>query len=469
MREELRIQLLQKLATGPKTAKELAALLGVSQPTISRVIGALGDQIVSLGRGRATKYARPRPVRGTTSVFPVCRIDEAGNAHPLGVLRTLAGGQYWWQPEGPDHENRLFDHLPWFVQDMRPDGFVGRAFAQRLGMELSLPAKLNDWTDDDVLLALSRRGEDHIGNLVLGDESIARYLQSAQKPPPAIPEPARQQTYVELANAAMAGDPAGSSAGGEQPKFAAVLKDGDGFRHVLVKFSPPLTSLEGRRWADLFHCEHLALETVQAAGIDAASSRILEAGQRVFLEVDRFDRIGTLGRSSLFSLRSIDSEYVGTGADWAKCAGGLLRAGVISADNARKMRWLKAFGDLIGNTDMHLGNLSLIRVRSKSYRLAPVYDMLPMLYRPVSGETPGRKFAPHAMTMDTADVWPSALQSALRFWDMASIEPGVSGEFRRTCCDNLAVLSSLEAGPRISREIPTDPFDGPGRSRGHCS
>jgi hypothetical protein len=247
----------------------------------------------------------------------------------------------------------------------------------------------------------------------------------------------------------MAGDPAGSSAGGEQPKFATVLQDGDECRHVLIKFSPSLTSLEGQRWADLLHCERLALEIVQAAGIDAARSRILEADRRVFLEVDRFDRIGTLGRSSLFSLRSIDSEYVGAGDDWAKCAGGLLRAGVISPEDAREMRWLKVFGGLIGNTDMHLGNLSFIRVRSRFYTLAPVYDMLPMLYRPVSGETPRREFAPHAMTMDTADEWPSALQSALRFWEMASVEPGVSGEFRRICRDNLAVLLSLEAGPRI--------------------
>ena len=449
MREGLRIQLLQKLATGPKPARELAALLGVSQPTISRVINELGDQVISLGRGRATRYARPRPVRGTTSEFVVYRIDEAGNVHALGVLRTLVGGQFWWQPEGLDRESRLFDHLPWFIQDLRPDGFVGRAFAQRLGVEFGLPTKLNDWTDDDVLLALSRRGEDHVGNLIIGEESIGRYLKLAQKPAPGIPEGARQQIYAQLANAAMAGDPAGSSAGGEQPKFAAALKEGAECRHVLVKFSPSLASLEGQRWADLLHCEHLALELVQKAGIPAASSRILAAANRVFLEVDRFDRIGALGRSSVFSLRSIDSEYVGVGADWAKCAGGLLRVGVISPEDARKMRWLKVFGDLIGNTDMHPGNLSFIRVRPKFYTLTPVYDMLPMLYRPTSGETPQREFAPLGMTVGTADVWSGALQSALHFWEMAGEEPGVSSEFRRICHDNLTVLLNIELGPRI--------------------
>ncbi|MDT8441910.1 MAG: type II toxin-antitoxin system HipA family toxin YjjJ [Desulfuromonadales bacterium] len=449
MREELRLRLLEKLATGPKTAKDLAALLGVSQPTISRAINELRDQVVSLGRGRATMYVRPRPVRGTTSIFPVCRIDETGNVHLLGVLRTLVGGQYLWQPEGAGNENRLFDYLPWFIQDMRPDGFVGRAFAQRLATELGLPAKLNDWSDDDVLIALSRRGEDHIGNLVIGEESIDRYLRSTQKPDAGIPEHDRQHVYADLANAAMAGDPAGSSAGGEQPKFATVLKDDGENRHVLVKFSPALTSLEGRRWADLLHCEHLALELVRETGIAAASSRVLEDGNRVFLEVDRFDRTGTFGRTSLFSLRSLDSEYVGAGDDWARCAGGLLRAGVISAEDARRMRWLKLFGTLIGNTDMHLGNLSFIRVQSKFYTLAPVYDMLPMLYKPVSGETPLREFAPQAQAMDVADVWPEAVPQALRFWDMASDEVGVSCEFRQICRVNFAVLQSLEAGPRI--------------------
>jgi hypothetical protein len=382
-------------------------------------------------------------------VFPVYRIDEAGNVHPLGVLRTLMGGQYWWQPESPDHEYRLFDYLPWFIQDMRPDGFVGRAFAQRPGAELSLPAKLNNWTDDDVLLALSRRGEDHIGNLIIGEESIDRYLRSTQKRDLGIPEHDRQQGYAVLANAAMAGDPAGSSVGGEQPKFAVVLKDGGECRHVLVKFSPSLASVEGQRWADLLHCEHLALEIVREAGIAAASSRILEADNRVFLEVDRFDRIGTFGRTSIFSLRSVDSEYVGAGDDWARCAGGLLRVGVISPEDARRMRWLKVFGNLIGNTDMHLGNLSFIRVQSKFYALAPVYDMLPMLYRPVSGETPPQEFAPRAQAMDVADVWPETLRQALRFWEMASVEAGMSGEFRQICRDNLAVLLSLETGPRI--------------------
>ncbi len=382
MREDLKIRLLDKLGTGPKTAKELAFMLGTSQPTISRALNELGDQVVILGKGRATRYARPRLVRGMTSLFPIYRIDEAGDIHVLGRLQTLAGGQYWWQPKDNSSESRLFDYLPWFVQDMRPEGFVGRFFAQKQGEVLGLPGQLKNWTDDDVLIALSRRGEDHIGNLIIGDESIERYLKSTQRLRRVVPKNIRPRIYATLIKEAIEGEPAGSSAGGEQPKFAVMIENGDELRHALVKFSPPIDSLEGQRWGDLLICEHKALEIVQESGIAAANSRILEADNRVVLEVDRFDRIGSLGRSSIFSLRSIDSEYTGIGDDWAKCAVGLLQEGVISARDAKNMRWLKVFGNLIGNTDMHLGNLSLIRISSKFYSLAPVYDMLPMLYRP---------------------------------------------------------------------------------------
>jgi len=118
------------------------------------------------------------------------------------------------------------------------------------------------------------------------------------------------------------------------------------------------------------------------------------------------------------------------------------------------MRWLKVFGGLIGNTDMHLGNLSFIRTGKRFYRLAPVYDMLPMLYRPVSGETPPREFAPPMMSAATTDVWPGALLAAQRFWERAGSEPAVSDDFRGICHNNLAILLNLEVGPRI---VPNDP------------
>ncbi|MDZ4186390.1 MAG: type II toxin-antitoxin system HipA family toxin YjjJ [Desulfuromonadales bacterium] len=449
MRETLHAGLLTNLATGPKSGKELATKLGVSQPTLSRTLTALGEQVVVLGRGRTTLYARPRILRGLSGLFPVYRVDEHGVVYLIGNLQALLGGGFWWQAEDADRESRYFDQLPWFLQDMRPDGFIGRDFALRHGAELGLPEKLREWHDDDVLIALARRGEDHVGNLLIGDESLGRYLHSAAQPLPAITEAERGESYAELALMALEGDPPGSSAGGEQPKFTALVGEGAASRQVLVKFSPPLTQADGGRWGDLLRCEDLALRVVAECGIAAARSQLVTGGGRVFLEVERFDRSGRLGRNALFSLRAIDGAYVGCGGDWLRCAGALHRAGVIAAEDARRMRWLKVFGDLIANSDMHAGNLSFRWQAAGRYTLAPVYDMLPMLYRPVGGELLMRTFAPPLPGMETASVWPEALQSALRFWELAAADAEISVEFRAICRENHARLQEVERLPGV--------------------
>ena len=46
---------------------------------------------------------------------------------------------------------------------------------------------------------------------------------------------------------------------------------------------------------------------------------------------------------------------------------------------------LWAFGTLIGNTDMHAGNLSFVSDHGRPYALAPAYDMTPMAFAPRSG------------------------------------------------------------------------------------
>ncbi len=449
MRDDLAIRLLEKLTTGAKTARQLASALDVSQPSISRGIANLGSAVLTLGRGRATQYARPRVVRGLASDFPVYRINTSGDAEVIGRLHALMGGEYWWQSEEEGRSSRLYTYLPWFIQDMRPDGFLGRAFANKEAIDLGLPEKLNDWNDDDVLIALSRRGENHIGNLIIGDESIRRYLRSAQPPLQGVEADARGRIYPELAEQALRGEAPGSSAGGEQQKFTASIQEGGALRHVLVKFSSPLQSQEGRRWADLLVCEHWALRMVAEAGIAAAQSRILASGDRIFLEVDRFDRVGSLGRASLFSLRAIDAEYAGIGDDWVRCAVALQKAGVLSADDVKKVRWLKAFGSLIGNTDMHTGNLSFIRTGPSFYALAPVYDMLPMLYRPVSGDVPERVFSPKGPTTDTAEVWAEALRCAVQFWEVMAEVADLSDGFRAICKENRETLLKFEVGPKI--------------------
>ena len=441
-------QVLALLRTGVKTAKELQLALGVSQPTLSRLLAGMGGQVVALGRARQTRYGLPRDVRGAGGEFPVYRISPTGDAEPEGTLSALQGGEYWWQPAAGTGE--LLRHLPWFIQDLRPDGFMGRAFAHLQSQELNLPARLSDWNEEHVLLALSRKGEDGMGNLILGGLSLQRYFQSAREqsaPVTPIDLPAR---YEAFARAALAGDPPGSSAGGEQPKFAALLAEGEDFRHVLVKFSPTTDTPSGRRWADLLICEHLALEKLRSQGLRAASTRIHVTETRTFLEVTRFDRQGRFGRLPLVSLAAVDNEFFGQLDNWPAAAARLEKAGMLSAEDADSLRRLSAFSTLIANTDQHFGNISLVEREGKPrFSLAPAYDVLPMLYRPHQGEVPARAFAPPHPDAAVAGQWESARQAALRFWATAADDERISPKFREICCRNHGIIQELGNGPRL--------------------
>jgi hypothetical protein len=246
----------------------------------------------------------------------------------------------------------------------------------------------------------------------------------------------------------MAGDPAGSSAGGEQPKFTVRLEDGE-LRHLLVKFSPPVSSQEGRRWADLLVCEHLALQTVCEAGFCAARTQIREAGGRLFLEVERFDRTGRFGRRPLVSLGAIDDEFFGRRDNWIAAAGRFEKGRMIPPEEAAAMRWLSAFGTLIHNTDQHFGNVSLIPLKEERFTLAPAYDVLPMFYRPVGSEiTPRRNEVP-LPPAGASMQWEEAGRWAARFWRKAAEDERISPEFRRTCRENEETLERAARGPRL--------------------
>lgn len=140
---------------------------------------------------------------------------------------------------------------------------------------------------------------------------------SLRLPPQPITVAQKAEEYARLALEAAREEPPGSSAGGEQPKFTTFAMTPNGPRHVIVKFSELEQGPVSERWRDLLLAEHIALNTLTEAGISAAPAQIVDhAGQR-FLEVERFDLIGTLGRRALHSLATLDAEFVGAGTgDW---------------------------------------------------------------------------------------------------------------------------------------------------------
>jgi DNA-binding transcriptional ArsR family regulator len=367
-----------RLSSGKQSSRQLAENIGVSQPTLSRALASLEDAIVRIGTGTSIQYALRDSGRGLLDI-PVYRVNEAGQIRRLGILIPV-------RPEGfvmrhEDGVTRHSDGLPWWLLDMRPQGYLGRSFAARYDSELGLPARITEWTDTHALRALLAQGYDTVGNLLLGDVARARFLAN--------PEPVSNLVtdgdYVRLAHEVASGEPPGSSAGGEQPKFTAVITTPQGIRHVIVKFSEAEQSIVSERWRDLLLAEHLALTTLHENGIPAAQTRIIDHGTQRFLEVERFDRIGTLGRRALFSLAALDAEFIGSGTNnWSDITRRLAADGHILASAADDASLLWAFGTLIANTDMHNGNLSFMGER-RPYDLAPAYDMTPMAFAPKSG------------------------------------------------------------------------------------
>ncbi len=157
------------------TSAELQQRLGVSQPTVSRMLRPLlaAGRVLAVGAARAQRYLLPRPVAGVGTRVPVAEIDAHGQPHPFGTLVPLVGGGYWMQ----EHHGLSARHpgLPWFLQDMRPQGFLGRTFAQT-HPELELPPHIDHWSDEHSLKALVHLGDDQPGNLVVGEPALARYL-----------------------------------------------------------------------------------------------------------------------------------------------------------------------------------------------------------------------------------------------------------------------------------------------------
>jgi len=417
------------------SGKELASLLGISQATLSRLVAAAGDRICRLGRARATRYALTRSIPTLGTRLPVRKIDETGTMRPFGVLHLLANGRHWLERAAGKSER--FEGLPHFAWDMSPQGYIGRAFST-LYPELELPPRISDWNDDHRLIALARRGEDCVGNLIIGDESFTRFLAST-------PQAVRRDEYPEHARRSLEGQP-GSSAGGEQPKFG-VYSEG---RHVLVKFAGGEAGPITQRWQDLLVCERGALEVVRHAGIPAASAQLFDREGTRFLEVERFDRVGPRGRKGLLSLFVLGAEYLGYLNNWTRASRDLLDAKRIDAEDARRMRWLDTFGQLIGNTDRHFGNLSFLVGESGTLQLAPAYDMLPMLLAPQGTNIVERPFEPRPPTADNFDVWSDAARHAVAYWGRLGESSELSSGMRVLCsCYRQAVEEIASRVPSV--------------------
>lgn len=435
-------------ASGRLGAAALVERLGISRATLMRAVQALGPQVLAMGRARRSSYAATRPIRGALVQLPLYGIDAEGEVQELATLVPLHRGtalqsrQDLGWPLDEEMAQGWFDGLPYMLDDMRPQGFLGRHFARANASLLQVPEDPARWSDDDILHVLSLAGVDVPGCYILGETALRAWLARTQQPLDAIGDGQVPEAYPALAQAALEQGIAGSSAGGEFPKFTAVRRSDGEPVHVLVKFSGSDDAGGTRRWSDLLVCEHLAGAVLrERLQLDAAASRVYQAGGRTFLEVTRFDRHGAHGRSALCSWAALNAGVVGAApGPWTTAAQALAERGWIDADTRGRIEQLWHFGRLIANTDMHEGNLSF----RPGLALAPAYDMLPMLYAPERGvELPLRDYAPVPPIPAEREAWERARPAAIAFWERAAADARITPEFRAICAANAQKLQAM--------------------------
>lgn len=160
---------------------------------------------------------------------------------------------------------------------------------------------------------------------------------------------------------------AASSPGGARPK--ALVHDQD--HAYLAKFSSVNDTL------DVVSLEAATMDLAGLAGLDVPNAHCQSFGKRKILLVERFDLDqATQKRLHCISMQSLlraDGYYNLAYSDMAA----VLR--MVAVDPVRDLRKLfrqMVFNVLIGNTDDHLKNFSMLN-DGKGWRLSPAYDLLP--------------------------------------------------------------------------------------------
>ncbi|MBN2797851.1 MAG: HipA domain-containing protein [Deltaproteobacteria bacterium] len=438
---------------GPSAAPQIQRDMGLSKSAFQRKMSPLLGDVLRVGRTRATRYALRRAVDEVRTPTPVYELDPEGGLrlaltlHPVepmgcwveGHVAEVASGFHETDPTELGADPAV--DLPWFLLDLKPAGFLGRQWLGAHG-DAGFPGLLARWSGDDVLRYAAQYGLWLPGAFVVGDWARGR-LRDAPGPQVV---PRDQAPTVFPALAAASRTTWGSSAGGEQPKFTVTLRYGEAVVPSLVKFSPPMDSPGGRRWADLLLAEHLAHEVLAEAGVAAARSELVDSGGARYLVVRRFDRHGAGGRSGLCSLAALDQRGVGAELrSWSAVTGELVRQGLLSQEDHQRVGWLEAFGHLIANTDMHPGNLSLSLRGTAITGLAPVYDMLPMFHAPRhGGELVEGLYRPAA---ELGDVPARALSAALTLWERLAADPRASAGFRALAARQGEVAEGVPTSP----------------------
>lgn len=419
------------------TAQQLQAATGKSQPSISLALNKLGAEVCKLGAARSTRYALTQPILGLPAQQGLTWTTPDGHMHSFGDLTFLQDGQVYVRCEMDDVKGADWlsppGQLPWFLQTLRPQGFLGRQLTR---LRPDFPADPDTWRTEQVLYMAINHAGDPPGALNLG-ATMGRFVPEA---PSGVADQAAH--FDTLARTVSQTLPAASSAGGEQPKFVTEIDTPDGqHQHLIVKFSPPRGTPFGERWHDLLHLEHLALTVLAESGVAVARAHIVESSERTYLASERFDRIGLEGKRHVVAASAVHDAFVPAPRQhWVATCEALVAQKRLTQAHVNTVASTYLFGQYIGNTDMHFGNLSFFvdNVLQPALAPTPVYDMLPMVWRPGvhSGELDARPVQPQAQPAGYAALADQVRTWAITYWERAASLTALSPALRAASGEN---------------------------------
>ncbi|WPN53986.1 HipA domain-containing protein [Pseudomonas sp. P9_2] len=280
---------------------------------------------------------------------------------------------------------------PAFVHDLAPAGAAKRFLMARVGRE-----KTDDISADLFLLMRSTPAP-------IGHMRIKESIEALDMRPPmgferhdVVQRDSRFLEYAYEQGAAIGG---ATGAGGEAPKLLltenqqgllypdAVLDDQQVKQHWLVKFARNKGTQTDQ---DILRSEYHYYKALQTLGMDtvAASGLALEEASKPSVWMHRFDRQVTAQGVQRYAVESIYS-LAGVTVPGSAMAHrevlelliGLWReAGQSHEVPALVAEYLKRdlLNKILGNSDNHGRNTSIIR-EANTLRLAPIYDMAPMV------------------------------------------------------------------------------------------
>jgi serine/threonine-protein kinase HipA len=289
-----------------------------------------------------------------------------------------------------DFDTYSLRKAPAFLHDIAPSGAAKRFLIAQLGRQKP------DGLSDDVYL-LGRSTPAPIGNLRIKESVEA--LEGEAMGFTRADVITRDQHFLEYAYEQGAAIGGATGAGGEAPKLLmtqgadgllypdAVLDDEQAREHWFIKLARNQALKNDQ---DILRSEYLYYRALQKLGIETVATEdlALEEANKPSLWVKRFDRrvtgqgVERLAVESIYSLAGVT--VPGSRMDhlevitllsemWAQ-AGQVAQISDLVAEYLRR----DLINQILGNSDNHGRNTAIIRSRY-GYRLAPIYDLAPMV------------------------------------------------------------------------------------------